>query len=85
MSDTAKRRPPAAGRGRKPGSKNRVPAQLGELILGALSDVGGREYLARCFLDPEPRIRAAALGLLARLLPPPQAEAAPEVIVRWEP
>ncbi|WP_143893511.1 hypothetical protein [Tepidimonas sediminis] len=62
-----------------------MPARLGELILGALADVGGREYLARCFLDPEPRIRAAALALLARLLPPAQSDAQPEVVIRWEP
>ncbi len=48
MSDITKpvrTRPPAAGRGRKKGSKNKIPRELKEMILTALSEVGGVDYL----------------------------------------
>lgn len=39
------RKPPAAGMGRKHGSKNKATKQIKEMIEGALSAVGGQQYL----------------------------------------
>jgi hypothetical protein len=39
-------RPPAAGKGRPKGSKNKVQQDVREMVLAALSDAGGRKYLA---------------------------------------
>ena len=38
-------RPPNAGKGRKAGIPNKLTGELKEMILQALSDVGGVEYL----------------------------------------
>ena len=58
-------RPPAAGKGRQAGSQNRVTKALKEMVLGALVDAGGQEYLAtQATKNP-----AAFLGLLGRVLP----------------
>ena len=37
--------PPAAGKGRKPGSKNKITAELKDMILQALDEAGGVAYL----------------------------------------
>src|ERR1700758_1406065 len=59
------RRPPAAGMGRKPGVPNKITADLKEMVLGALSDVGGREYLAQqAWKNP-----AAFMALIGKILP----------------
>ena len=39
--------PPAAGMGRIKGSKNKAPRELKDMILHALSAVGGQHYLER--------------------------------------
>lgn len=60
-----KRRPPAAGLGRRKGSRNKIPASVKEMILSALEGVGGQEYLEeQARKNPQ-----AFLSLLARLLP----------------
>lgn len=38
-------KPPAAGRGRPKGSKNKVQTAVKEMVIQALSDAGGIEYL----------------------------------------
>lgn len=53
------------GAGRKPGAPNKLNATIKELIVGALDDVGGREYLAARALDQP----VAFMGLLGRVLP----------------
>ena len=51
--------------GRRPGTPNKINRDLKEMILGALSDAGGREYLAaRAFDAP-----AAFLTLVGKILP----------------
>jgi hypothetical protein len=39
-------RPPAAGKGRPKGSRNKMTRALKDMILQALDDVGGQQYLA---------------------------------------
>ena len=62
-----KRRPPAAGKGRKKGAVNRVPAELKDMILTALSNAGGVDYLERRANDP--KTAAAFLSLVGKVLP----------------
>lgn len=47
LQPAAKRKPPAAGRGRKKGELNKVTRALKDMILGALDGAGGQEYLQR--------------------------------------
>jgi len=59
------RRPPRAGMGRPAGSKNKLPAQLKEMILTALDKAGGAKYLeAQAKDNPGP-----FLALLGKVLP----------------
>lgn len=55
------------GPGRPKGSKNRVPAELKEMILGALDDAGGQEYLLERAQDP--KTAQAFLTLVGKVLP----------------
>lgn len=51
--------------GKPKGATNKTSRDLREMILGALSDVGGQEYLVLCAIaDPK-----AFLALLGRVLP----------------
>jgi hypothetical protein len=59
------RKPPAAGKGRALGSRNKVTVILKEAILGAFSDVGGREYLAKQARENP----TAFMTLLGKVLP----------------
>lgn len=54
-----------AGKGRKPGSKNKFTMAVKEMILGALDKAGGIEYLARQ-ADENP---AAFMALVGKVLP----------------
>jgi hypothetical protein len=51
--------------GRQKGTPNKVNSDLKEMILGALSDVGGRDYLALRAVDTP----AAFLTLIGKVLP----------------
>ena len=51
--------------GRQKGTPNKVNSDLKEMILGALSDVGGRHYLAARASDTP----AAFLTLIGKVLP----------------
>jgi hypothetical protein len=53
------------GAGRKKGVPNKINADLKEMILGALSDAGGRDYLALRAKDTP----AAFLTLVGKVLP----------------
>src|SRR3990167_4113888 len=60
-----KRKPPAAGMGRKKGSKNKVSRDLKEMIWGALDQMGGQAYLVeQARKKPE-----AFLVLLGKTMP----------------
>jgi hypothetical protein len=58
-------RPPAAGKGRPRGAKNKLSSDVKAMILGALNNVGGIEYLARQ-AEKNP---AAFMALLGKVLP----------------
>jgi len=58
-------KPPAAGRGRKPGEKNKITRELRDMILGALDKAGGVDYLA-AQAEKNP---AAFMALLGKVLP----------------
>ncbi|MDE1906753.1 MAG: hypothetical protein KGH75_09940 [Rhodospirillales bacterium] len=45
VAPTAKRKPPAAGMGRKKGSQNKFTKDVKEMILVALGNAGGADYL----------------------------------------
>ena len=53
------------GSGRKKGVPNKLNADIKEMIVGALSDVGGRDYLAKRAIDTP----AAFLTLVGKVLP----------------
>lgn len=65
MTDTAKRKPPRAGMGRPKGAANKATKAIKDMIEGALSDVGGQQYLARQ-AEENP---AAFLSLVGKVLP----------------
>lgn len=44
---TSNRKPPAAGKGRPKGAVNKVNKALKDMILGALHNAGGEEYLTQ--------------------------------------
>lgn len=62
----SKRKPPLATKSRK-GVPNKVTADLKNMILEALSNAGGAEYLERKANDP--RTASAFLGLVGKVLP----------------
>jgi hypothetical protein len=64
------------GPGRPKGSQNKVTKQLKDMILGALADAGGQDYLTECAMDP--KTRSAYLTLLGKVLPTEQRLANPD-------
>lgn len=60
-------KPPAAGKGRKKGATNKVTRELKEMILEALDNAGGVEYLVGKANDP--RTASAFLSLIGKVLP----------------
>ena len=63
MADRAK--PPAAGKGRPKGAANKTTTALKEMILNALDDAGGVEYLTKQARETP----SAFMALLAKILP----------------
>jgi hypothetical protein len=63
---TAKRKPPAAGKGRPKGTPNKTTAQLKEMILQALDQAGGVAYLVK---QAKRRNPAPFMALLGKVLP----------------
>lgn len=81
---TSKRKPPIATRSRK-GVPNKVNADIKAMILTALSNAGGAEYLEKRANDP--RTAAAFLGLVGKVLPMTIAgdpNAPHKVIFEWK-
>lgn len=64
---SAKRRPPAAGKGRPKGSVNKATKELKDMILSALDGAGGVEYLVERANDP--RTASAFIALVGKVLP----------------
>jgi hypothetical protein len=69
-------KPPAAGKGRQKGVPNKITKALKDMILGALDDAGGQEYLKRQ-ADENP---AAFMTLVGKVLP---AEIKADVVKRY--
>lgn len=59
--------PPNAGKGRKKGVPNKATKELKDMILGALDNAGGIQYLERCANDP--KTASAFLTLVGKVLP----------------
>ncbi len=59
------KKPPAAGKGRPKGSQNKVTKALKEMILGALEDAGGQDYLVTQATENP----TAFMTLLGKVLP----------------
>lgn len=65
VQTTVKRIPPAAGKGRPKGAKNKLTTTVREAILAAFDEVGGAEYLAAQARENP----VAFMSLLAKVLP----------------
>lgn len=69
MTDTAKRKPPAAGKGRPKGAVNKTTALLKDAILQAAEEAGGKDGLVgylkvQAMANPGP-----FMALLGKVLP----------------
>ena len=53
--------------GKPKGAKNHTTRQIREMIEGALTAVGGQQYLEQCARDP--KLAPAFLSLVAKVLP----------------
>jgi hypothetical protein len=65
VKSAEKRKPPAAGRGRVKGTKNKVTVAIKDAIQNAFTKVGGADYLVTV-AENDPRTFCALLG---RVLP----------------
>jgi hypothetical protein len=65
LAPVAKRKPPAAGMGRKKGVPNKVTGEVKEMVLRALASVGGEKYLAQQARENP----TAFLTLVGKVLP----------------
>lgn len=61
--------PPAAGKGRKPGSKNKTTALLKDAVLEAATLAGGREGLVGYLKEQAEENPGPFLALLGKVLP----------------
>lgn len=67
MIDTQFKKGKEKGPGRPKGTPNKVSAAIKDMILTALNNAGGVEYLERRANDP--RTASAFLGLVGKVLP----------------
>lgn len=67
MADTQFKKGKVKGPGRPKGTPNKVTTQLKEMILGALDEAGGVDYLVKKANDP--RTASAFLSLVGKVLP----------------
>lgn len=65
MTDSGKRKPPAAGRGRPKGARNKATAEIKDMVRQALDGAGGVSYLIRQADENPP----AFMGLVGRIMP----------------
>jgi hypothetical protein len=65
VKGSGKPKPPNAGKGRPKGSTNKATKALKEMILGALDDAGGQDYLRRQSAENP----TAFLTLIGKVLP----------------
>ena len=65
VAPVAKRKPPAAGKGRVKGSKNKITKAVKQAVLDAFNEVGSSDYLVKIArADPK-----TVCGLLGRVIP----------------
>ena len=65
VAPVAKRKPPAAGKGRVKGSKNKITKAVKQAVLDAFNEVGSSDYLVKIArADPK-----TFCGLLGRVIP----------------
>jgi hypothetical protein len=69
LSDPIKRKPPAAGMGRKKGVPNKTTALLKDAILRAAEGAGGKEGLVGYLQDQAKKNPGPFLALLGKVLP----------------
>lgn len=67
MSDTRFKKGGKPGPGRPKGVSNKVNQELREMILKALDEAGGVQYLVDCAKDP--KTASSFLSLLGKVLP----------------
>lgn len=67
VTDTKFKKGKESGPGRPKGTPNKATAQLKEMILTALSNAGGADYLEKRANDP--RTASAFLALIGKVLP----------------
>lgn len=65
MTDTGKKKPPNAGKGRRKGTPNKITGALKDMILQALANAGGTKYLE----DQAKANPTAFLTLVGKVLP----------------
>ena len=65
-SGQAKRKPPAAGKGRPKGAQNKTTKALKDMVLGATERAGGEDFLLR---QARKKNNAPFMALLAKILP----------------
>lgn len=80
-SSTARRIPPNAGMGRPKGSQNKFTREVKEMILEALDNAGGVDYLAKQ-AEENP---TAFMTLVGKVLPMQvNADVGGKLIVEWQ-
>lgn len=67
MSETKFKKGQKSGPGRPKGAQNKMTRELKEMVLDALSEAGGVDYLKARAEDP--RTASAFLGLVGKVLP----------------
>ncbi len=65
VTDSGRRKPPAAGKGRPKGAVNKLTKTIREAVEASFVQVGGAEYLAR-MADEQP---VAYMTLLGKIIP----------------
>ncbi len=67
IEEKTRRLPPNAGKGRPKGATNKNSQMIKDMIVTALDELGGVEYLVECAHDP--KTKAAFLGLIGKVMP----------------
>jgi hypothetical protein len=74
-------RPPATGKGRPKGARNKISADVKAMILGALEKSGGEQY----FIEQARKNPAAFMTLVGKVLPlQVSGEDRGPIKIRWE-
>lgn len=84
VQTVAKRKPPAAGMGRKKGTPNKITAAIKDMVVQALDKAGGVDYLVKQAEETP----TAFIGLLGKVLPMQvvgsEKDGSHKITVTWE-